>query len=798
MATLSPHDSDIIAKHPFNDSLNSLRGPLQEAEQAYDASADPKDEICQRAISKLLSFFLGQEIAVELQSKISKHSVARELVDIHECILKGDFNYNDFRLLARLIIQKAPDVDIWKAVLDLTVTISQSIPPLTSIPRFFTGTPVKSTSSSQKDSEQTRELVNMRIFEEICDCTFQNVEGFFNKYFKGKDWSDKADAICQHVLAPDSDENWAQFPDPPMQSDVLTWWFQLQKRLLSESRSIYSTTVSKANLTGSKAERQLDLLLKARSTSLSQDKHDWRDILVIGELKKSEKEIRAKDTLLQISCYVLDVFAAQPTRRFVHAFTVCGTKMEMWVFDRSGPYSSGIIDVNTDRRQFLQVFVGYTMMSDEELGLDTFIARNEDGSKSITIKESESSEELTLRLSEMLTFQHAIVCRGTTCFLTDDGEVEGVAKLSWVSDKRRPEVELLKLAAQKNVQGIARIIGHSTITSIADMRCGLTFDNKHYDFKSATSSRVSSLHQSQPSAEPCHLNIHQTSSRKRKYPGKGMQVSKQPHFASQSLRTSQQNDELTFSIQSVHTPSLFDRNDKELYDNRVLRCLVISPAGRPIYKYKSPLELLMALRDAIKAHQSLYLDGNILHRDISENNIIITNPEKTDGYSGMLIDLDLAKEVGSERSGARYRTGTMEFMAIEVLLNVDHTYRHDLESFFYVLIWQCARNSWRKLNELQRQRQRQPQDSLLREWYTGTYVKIATYKRGNMEAGGFELVLQEFPLEFECVKHLCRIIRGVLFPYGKEGMIVGTPQDPKILYDPIIKAYDDAIAVIEA
>ncbi|ODH12521.1 hypothetical protein ACO22_08183, partial [Paracoccidioides brasiliensis] len=219
MTTLSPHDSDIIAKHPFNDSLNSLRGPLQEAEQAYDASADPKDEICQRAISKLLSFFLGQEIAVELQSKISKHSVARELVDIHECILKGDFNYNDFQLLARLIIQKAPDVDIWKAVLDLTVTISQSIPPLTSIPCFFTGTPVKTTSSSQKDSKQTRELVNMRIFEEICDCTFQNVEGFFNKYFKGKDWSDKADAICQHVLAPDSDGNWAQFPDPPMQSD---------------------------------------------------------------------------------------------------------------------------------------------------------------------------------------------------------------------------------------------------------------------------------------------------------------------------------------------------------------------------------------------------------------------------------------------------------------------------------------------------------------------------------------------------------------------------------------------------
>ncbi|OJD17655.1 hypothetical protein AJ78_02246 [Emergomyces pasteurianus Ep9510] len=64
-----------------------------------------------------------------------------------------------------------------------------------------------------------------------------------------------------------------------------------------------------------------------------------------------------------------------------------------------------------------------------------------------------------------------------------------------------------------------------------------------------------------------------------------------------------------------------------------------------------------------KAHRSLYLDENILHRDISENNIIITDPDKADGHSGMLIDLDLAKEVGSERSGARHQTGTMDFMA---------------------------------------------------------------------------------------------------------------------------------------
>jgi serine/threonine protein kinase len=65
------------------------------------------------------------------------------------------------------------------------------------------------------------------------------------------------------------------------------------------------------------------------------------------------------------------------------------------------------------------------------------------------------------------------------------------------------------------------------------------------------------------------------------------------------------------------------RDAKQIpYDKRIYRCLVIYPAGRPIHKYQSPLELLEALRDAIKAHQSLHSKGKILHRDVSENNII--------------------------------------------------------------------------------------------------------------------------------------------------------------------------------
>ena len=66
---------------------------------------------------------------------------------------------------------------------------------------------------------------------------------------------------------------------------------------------------------------------------------------------------------------------------------------------------------------------------------------------------------------------------------------------------------------------------------------------------------------------------------------------------------------------------------------------------------------------------------------------------------GFLIDLDLAKQVtlnpitptGSSNT-LRRRRGTMLFMAIEVLEGKcsRHNWRHDLESFLYVLIWLCV------------------------------------------------------------------------------------------------------------
>jgi serine/threonine protein kinase len=82
--------------------------------------------------------------------------------------------------------------------------------------------------------------------------------------------------------------------------------------------------------------------------------------------------------------------------------------------------------------------------------------------------------------------------------------------------------------------------------------------------------------------------------------------------------------------------------------------------------------------------------AGFLHRDISINNLMVNEDDNNPSWPSFLIDLDLAiKEQREGASGARGKTGTRAFMAIGALLGEQHSFRHDLESFFWVLFWIC-------------------------------------------------------------------------------------------------------------
>ncbi|KAL9948565.1 hypothetical protein ACHAO5_001665 [Verticillium nonalfalfae] len=129
--------------------------------------------------------------------------------------------------------------------------------------------------------------------------------------------------------------------------------------------------------------------------------------------------------------------------------------------------------------------------------------------------------------------------------------------------------------------------------------------------------------------------------------------------------------------------------DKNALPNRIHRRVVLCDYGKPVYTASTRSALLLALEGCIEGHKSLRMAG-FLHRDISVNNLMINEDDDNPSWPAFLIDLDLAiKEQRDGASGARGRTGTRAFMAIGALLGEQHSFMHDLESFFWVLFWIC-------------------------------------------------------------------------------------------------------------
>ncbi|KAG1717241.1 hypothetical protein EDB19DRAFT_1923676 [Suillus lakei] len=91
---------------------------------------------------------------------------------------------------------------------------------------------------------------------------------------------------------------------------------------------------------------------------------------------------------------------------------------------------------------------------------------------------------------------------------------------------------------------------------------------------------------------------------------------------------------------------------------------------------------------------SLWKEG-VYHRDVSAGNLMWY--WKDGKRMGVLNDYDLSSLADVQGPLGNERTGTVPFMALELLSakaqrgEVKHLYRHDLESFMWVFIWLCLR-----------------------------------------------------------------------------------------------------------
>ncbi|OAX34813.1 hypothetical protein K503DRAFT_418192 [Rhizopogon vinicolor AM-OR11-026] len=114
---------------------------------------------------------------------------------------------------------------------------------------------------------------------------------------------------------------------------------------------------------------------------------------------------------------------------------------------------------------------------------------------------------------------------------------------------------------------------------------------------------------------------------------------------------------------------------------------------QPITELKG-IEFFDAWRQCIMCHYALWQAG-VHHRDVSPSNMMWYRKGRI--LMGVLNDYDLSSLADAQGPQGNECTGTIPFMALDLLTEegqrgeVKHLYRHDLESFVWVLVWVSLR-----------------------------------------------------------------------------------------------------------
>ncbi|KAJ1723146.1 hypothetical protein LPJ53_002510 [Coemansia erecta] len=413
---------------------------------------------------------------------------------------------------------------------------------------------------------------------------------------------------------------------------------------------------------------------KVEDTSLEQPNH--RHIFSIVEARCSVAE--EKDALEHMTAFSERLFTCRPDRKFAWGFVVCDSVVCACVIMLNFVKIAEPMNISTaeGRRRFVSMVVSMAFVENMHLGYDPTVRYVHDKNQwEIDVLDSKSKEKHTYRVVKQigqggLTHNNlrTFQCTRYRGLDSDTSDAED-KEYVFVKDVWSPELGY-RFDKYRNEVNLTRKVSET-------LRCDNQLNGTY----------------------PTLLS--------------GGDVRSHSDFSDEKI--------LDMTLSSLSRQA-------EYVHNR----LAMTPFASPINQLKSVDELIVVAADAMTAYMAVAQKCDILHRDISKNNIMFTRQE--DGsVRGLLIDFDNAiKDPVFGKENIDF-IGTGRYMSIRTLeeSKIRRTTLDDWESMFYVLCWEATFG-------LKRERHDTPQDLLdmiqIFEWQTDNPKVAAQFKRGHMDS----------------------------------------------------------------
>ncbi|PIA18300.1 hypothetical protein COEREDRAFT_13862 [Coemansia reversa NRRL 1564] len=412
---------------------------------------------------------------------------------------------------------------------------------------------------------------------------------------------------------------------------------------------------------------RIDTIFVTRTNTLeaeSLERVEYRAAFALTEIKISSQLLN--DAYKQLLRYTRQVYAAQHNRRFAWGFALCGTVAKVVLFTHDLAIASDSMDLadSYGRKDFIKLLVDFSYCEEDRLGYDPTI-----------------------------TWDTQLNCWVIECPRFDD--ITGKTKNPMVYYARDPEIPADRLFG-RHTRGFLASLDYKKVdmpdTFIKDSWPYSSRDTEHDSRDEVAMVReIGDMFGQQDSGDLIYVNTSHGGIIQCRCNSTLVNDNTEVILGDtiDSIAAAVRNRELDTLLEENEEEGAAEKKTYELVFFRMHKRIATVPVGQPLTTLTSPYELMIVLADVMRTHVNILEKCNILHRDLSTNNILCVRSDKTRPVRGLLIDFDCAIRVGEERVRRPERTGTPPFMSISNLMksDVERSELDDWESVLYIVCW---------------------------------------------------------------------------------------------------------------